>query len=121
MNDVKLNIESLDRFYYPDVMVTCSAADASDPLIQREPVLLVEVLSPSTAAYDRGAKFAAYRALTSLREVLIVDPDARTCDPYRLGDKGVWELHPSAPGEDVSLTSVDLTVTAAQLWDEVPD
>jgi Uma2 family endonuclease len=121
LNDVKLRVEPVDAYYYPDVMVTCSAADARDPLIQREPLLLVEVLSPSTASYDRGGKFAAYRTLPTLREVLFVDPDARTCDLFRLGDKGLWELHPAAPGADVQLASVDLTITAAVLWDEVPD
>jgi Uma2 family endonuclease len=44
-------------------MVSCSARDAGDPLVKREPVLLVEVLSPATAAFDRGDKFAAYRSL----------------------------------------------------------
>lgn len=120
MNDVKLRVESVDAYYYPDVMVTCSATDARDPLIQREPLLLVEVLSPSTASYDRGAKFAAYRTLATLREVLFVDPDARTCDLFRFGDKGLWELHPAPPGADVQLASVALTITAAELWDEVP-
>jgi Uma2 family endonuclease len=101
--------------------VTCSAADAGDPLVQREPVLLVEVLSPSTASYDRGNTFAGYRTLPSLREVLFVDPEARTCDLFRLGDKGLWELHPTAPGGDVHLASVDLTIGAVVLWDELPD
>ena len=68
MSDVKLQIDAAQAFYYPDVFVTCSAADAADPLIKREPVLVVEVLSPSTAAYDRGEKFDAYRLLPTLQE-----------------------------------------------------
>ena len=44
--DMKLRVEAADAFYYPDVMVTCSAADAADPLVKREPTLVVEVLSP---------------------------------------------------------------------------
>jgi Uma2 family endonuclease len=61
ITDMKLRVEAVDAFFYPDVMVTCSARDAGDPLVKREPVLLVEVLSPATAAFDRGDKFAAYR------------------------------------------------------------
>ncbi|MCB1982700.1 MAG: Uma2 family endonuclease, partial [Rhodoferax sp.] len=61
--DVKLGVEAADAFFYPDLMVTCSAADAADRLVKREPVLVVEVLSPATAAFDRGPKFAAYRML----------------------------------------------------------
>ena len=49
-SDVKLRVEAADCYFYPDLMVTCSAADAADRLIKREPVLVVEVLSPSTAA-----------------------------------------------------------------------
>jgi Uma2 family endonuclease len=96
LNDVKLRVDSADAYCYPDVMVTCSPADARDPLIQREPLLLVEVLSPSSASYDRGGKFAAYRSLPTLREVLLVDPDARSCDLFRLGERGLWKLRPAA-------------------------
>ena len=118
--DMKLRVEAADAFFYPDVMVCCSAADAADPLIKRDPVLLVEVLSPATAAYDRGDKFAAYRKLPGLREVLLVDTDSRRCDLYRKGDDGLWVLHPFEPGQGLRLQSVALDLPAAQLWAEVP-
>jgi Uma2 family endonuclease len=116
-SDVKLRVDTADSFYYPDLMVTCSAADAADRLIKREPILLVEVLSPSTAAYDRGDKFASYRQLPSLAEYLLVDVDSRRCDLFRKRpEDGLWVLHPSAPGEGVQLNSVDLAVGAEALW-----
>lgn len=118
--DIKLSVESAGHYFYPDAFVTCSAADSKDPLIKREPMLVVEVLSPSTAAYDRGDKFQAYRTLPSLREYLLIDTDRRRCDLHRLGDDGLWVLHPSEPGFSVLLTSVDLELTADVLWDEVP-
>lgn len=120
ITDMKLRVEATDAFYYPDVMVTCAAADAGEAMVKREPLLLVEVLSPSTAAYDRGAKFAAYRQLPTLREYLLVDPDTRRCDLYRLGADGLWVLHPFEPGQDLQLASVGLELPAATLWDEVP-
>ena len=120
ITDMKLRVEAADAFFYPDVMVTCSAADAADPMVKREPVLLVEVLSPATAAYDRGDKFAAYRKLPSLRELLLVDTDSRRCDLYRKGDDGLWVLHPFEPGQAVKLTSVALEIGADALWAEVP-
>ncbi len=119
ITDMKLRVEAADCYFYPDVMVTCSGVDAADPLIKREPVLVVEVLSPSTAAYDRGDKFAAYRLLSSLREVLLVDPDSRRCDLYRKGADGLWVLHPFEPGHAVRLQSVDLDLGAEALRDEV--
>jgi Uma2 family endonuclease len=78
--EVKLRVEAADCCFYPDIMVTCTAADAADRLIKRDAILVVEVLSPSTAAYIRGDKFAAYRLLPSLREYLLVDPRRRRCD-----------------------------------------
>jgi Uma2 family endonuclease len=120
--DMKLRVEAADAFFYPDLMVTCSASDAADPLVKREPVLLVEVLSPSTAAYDRGAKFAAYRQLPTLREYLLIDPETRRCDVFRKGEDaaGLWVLHPFEAGQGVQLASVGLDLAAADLWEQVP-
>ena len=115
-SDVTLRVEAADCFFYPDVMVTCSAADLADRLVKREPVLVVEVLSPSTAAFDRGDKFAGYRALPSLAEYLLVDVDRQRCELYRKGADGLWVLHPSNAGEPVQLASVDLVVTGEALW-----
>ncbi len=120
ITDMKLRVEAADAYFYPDVMVTCSAADVADPMIKREPVLLVEVLSPTTAAYDRGDKFAAYRRLPTLRELLLVDTNSRRCDLYRKGDDGLWVLHPFEPDQAVALASVSLTITPPTLWAEVP-
>lgn len=122
MIDMKLRVEAADCYFYPDVMVTCSAADATDPLVKREPVLVVEVLSPGTAAYDRGDKFADYRALPSLAEYLLVDVDKRRCDLYRKGADGLWVLHPTQGEQPLVLASLDLTVPAAALWADLePD
>jgi Uma2 family endonuclease len=115
-HDLKLRVETADCFFYPDLMVTCSATDLADRLIKREPVLVAEVLSPSTGAYDRGRKFAAYRQLPSLREYLLVDVERQHCDLFRKGADGLWVLHPSEPGQAVHLASVDLTVPPEALW-----
>ena len=92
------------------------AAVAADPAIVREPVLLVEVQSPSTSGYDAGPKFAAYRQLPSLQEYLLVDVDRQRCDLFRKGADGLWVLHPSEPGQAVHLACVDLTVPPEALW-----
>jgi Uma2 family endonuclease len=114
--DVKLRVEAADCYFYPDVMVTCSGADLGDRTIKREPVLVVEVLSPSTAAFDRGDKFADYRALPSLREYLLIDVDRQRCELYRLGSDGLWVLHPGLDGAGAELTSVGLTIRGEDLW-----
>lgn len=118
-SDVKLRVDAADCFFYPDLMVTCSAADAAQRLIKREPLLVVEVLSPSTAAFDRGDKFADYRLLPTLAEYLLVDVRSRRCDLYRKGADGLWVLHPSDAGQPVQLASVALEINAEALWADV--
>lgn len=77
---------------------------------------MAEVLSAGTAAYDRGAKFAAYRALPTLQEYLLIDVDARTCDLYRKGTDGLWVLHPWPAGSDLELKCVELTLRTDELF-----
>jgi len=120
ISDVKLRIDAADSFFYPDVMVTCSTADAANRLVKREPLLVVEVLSPGTAAYDRGEKFAAYRKIEALREYVLVDPRTRRCDVYRKGEDGLWVLHPIEAGQALVLASIACTISPEVLWEDVP-
>jgi Uma2 family endonuclease len=119
LTDMKLHVAAANSYFYPDVMVTCSAADLASPLSKSEPVLLVEVLSPSTAAYDRGEKFAQYRRIPALQEYMLVDLDTRCTDVYRKGADGMWVLHPFESGQTVQLASVNLDITTEALFAEV--
>ncbi len=121
MSDMRLHVATANSYFYPDVLVTCSALDLASPLVKTEPKLIAEVLLPSTAAYDRGVKFSHYRSLASLQEYVLIDLDTRSTDCYRKGADGLWVLHPFARGEPVALASVALELTAAQLFAEVPD
>ena len=100
-------------------MVTCSAKDLASPMAKSEPKLIVEVLSPGTAAYDRGLKFSHYRSLPSLQEYVLIDLDTRAVDSYTLGADGLRVLHPFATNETATLASVALDVKAQQLFAEV--
>ena len=121
MSDMRLQVAAANSYFYPDVLVTCSAQDLASPLVKTEPKLIVEVLSPSTAAFDRGLKFSYYRSLASLEEYALIDLDSRTTDCYRKGPDGLWVLHPVARGDALVLASVALVLSAAQLFAEVPD
>ena len=121
MSDMRLHVAAANSYFYPDVLVTCSALDLASPLVKTEPTLIIEVLSPSTAAYDRGLKFSHYRSLPSLQEYVLIDLDTRSTDLYRKGADGLWVLHPFARGESVKLSSVALELPAAQLFAEVPE
>lgn len=119
MSDMRLRVAAANAYFYPDVMVTCSAQDLASPMHKAEPKLIAEVLSPGTAAYDRGLKFSHYRTLASLQEYVLIDLDSRRVDCYRLGADGLWVLHPVAPGETLVLASVALEMGAAQLFADV--
>ena len=121
MSDMRLHVAAANSYFYPDVLVTCSALDLASSMVKTEPKLIAEVLSPSTAAYDRGLKFSHYRRIASLEEYVLIDLDTRTTDCFRKRDDGLWVLHPFARGEAVSLASVALELSAEQLFAEVPD
>ena len=72
MEAVRLAVEENRHYAYPDVMVSCDPHDQHESQQLHSPLLLVEVLSPSTEAYDRGLKFNQYKKLPSLRHYLLV-------------------------------------------------
>ena len=119
MSDMRLHVTAANSYIYPDVLVTCNPQDLASPTVKTEPKLLIEVLSPSTAAYDRGVKFSHYRSLPSLEEYVLIDLDSRTTDSYRKGMDGLWVLHPFARDAAITLASVALRLTAAQLFADV--
>ena len=99
IESVKTRVEAADCFFYPDIAVTCYSRDRNTPEYISHPSLLVEVLSESTAAYDRGKKFAAYRKLESLQEYLLVDLDSRRLELFRRNPENHWVLYDSGAGE----------------------
>lgn len=116
---MKLRVETVDAFFYPDVMVTCHADDRNREQFKEQPVLIAEVLSDSTAGYDRGRKFACYREIPELREYLIIDPDTLSVDLYRRDDQGHWVLYPATGGDTVELACLDLSFPIETLYEEV--
>jgi Uma2 family endonuclease len=72
-----------DAILYPDVLVSCDKTFKADELVITSPILVVEVLSPSTQRYDRSEKFAMYRQLASLREYVLIDPETRRVEVFR--------------------------------------
>ena len=92
ISDMKTRIETLNRFYYPDVLVTCDPRDLETPNHKRFPTLIVEVLSDSTEAFDRGDKFADYQTLESLREYVLINTKRQRVECFRRNDEGLWVL-----------------------------
>ncbi|WP_347278853.1 Uma2 family endonuclease [Plasticicumulans sp.] len=117
-SDVQVRVDAADAVFYPDLVITCSADDRQQQRTLREPVLIVEVLSPSTAGYDLGAKFAHYRRLASLQEYVTIDPDAPLVQVFRRSPDG-WTLHAAEAGDTVGFASIDLCVPIAAVYEDV--
>jgi Uma2 family endonuclease len=105
-----------DTILYPDVFVTCDPADLATDQIFRAPKLVIEVLSPSTQAYDRSRKFALYRRLASLQEYLLVDPDDRRVESFRRSPQNDWVLHDMSEGTLLELASIDCRLPLAEVF-----
>ena len=88
ISDMKLRVEATSAFYYPDAMLVC--ADDGHPLYKTRPCVIVEVLTPSTAAIDQREKWLAYRTLPSLGVYLLVDAERRHADYWQRGGDGQW-------------------------------
>lgn len=119
--EMKLRVEAANAFFYPDVFVTCDERDrgpAAD-YAKSHALLVIEVLSESTAAYDRGRKFACYRLLPSLREFVIVDPDTPSIECFRRDATDHWVLYPFEAGERVELASVGLSMRIEEIYEGV--
>ena len=108
-----------DAIFYPDVFVTCDAQDLKTEMVFRHPKLVVEVLSGSTQAYDRGLKFAAYRLLDSMQEYVLVDPDTRRVEVFRRNERGLFELHDQTGAGELHLASVDMRLPMGEVFDGV--
>jgi Uma2 family endonuclease len=99
--------------------VTCNSADLKTDMVFRKPTLIVEVLSDSARAHDRGLKYAAYRRLDSLREYVLIQPDTRRIEIFRRSQSGLFEIHDPAESADLQLASIDLRVPMTELLDGV--
>ena len=93
-SDMRVKVTKSGLFTYPDVVVTCGQPEfldeTQDTLLN--PTLLVEVLSTSTASYDRGFKTARYRLLPSVREYVLIEQDQPLVELYRRANRNKWEL-----------------------------
>jgi Uma2 family endonuclease len=116
--DVKVQVEPGQKYFYPDVVVTCDERDI-DPQLVQFPCLIIEVLSPSTEAADRGKKFAKYRQSLTLQEYVLVQVAQPSVEVFRRKDQGKWVLSEYSLGDILRLESVDVEIAIAHLYRQV--
>ncbi len=118
MENMKAYIPPLNSYYYPDVMVTCDDRDRSSSHSKSYPCLIVEVLSDSTEAFDRGDKFAGYRQLESLQEYVLISQKRQQVECFRRSEAG-WVFYAYEQNERIQLVSLDFQISIEALYEDV--
>lgn len=122
-SDQRVRLPGGDRYVYPDATVVRRPVetDPRDAQTITNPRVLVEVLSDSTEACDRGAKFIAYRELASLTDYLLVSQREARIEHYARRDDGSWVLRTATAGGEVELASVGVRLLVDRLYAGVFD
>jgi len=117
-SDVRVRVRATGMAAYPDLSVVCGRleTDPDDALAITNPVVIVEVLSDSTEARDRGVKAAHYRNLESLREYVLVSQRERRIEVHRRNEAGRWELFEYESGQRVELVSLGCVVPLDEVY-----
>ncbi len=117
--DVKVQLSPSGPYHYPDVVVTCDPKDRESIDLIEHPCLIVEVLSPSTEAFDRGKKFTRYRQLNSLQEYVLIQSDEIGVECFRRNDEGLWVLYTYGAKDTLYLESIGFSIPVEKLYRQV--
>ncbi|MEL7143318.1 MAG: Uma2 family endonuclease [Cyanobacteria bacterium J06573_11] len=126
-SDAKVGITEAGPFVYPDVTLTCHEQDLTAQKFSLHPCVVIEVLSESTEAYDRGGKFSLYRQIESLKEYILVSSERRAVEIFRRDKAGIWTFTPYGDSrggnadinDEVTLTSLGVTLTVDAIYESV--
>ena len=121
-SDMRVKVSPTGLYTYPDVVTVCGEPrfedDQDDTLLN--PTIVVEVLSASTEAYDRGEKFAHYRRVSSVTDYVLISPDRMRVEHYRRQSDQHWVLSEhSHPDETVELSGIGASLTLHDIYHKV--
>ncbi|MCY2992291.1 MAG: Uma2 family endonuclease [Planctomycetota bacterium] len=121
-SDLRILVFATGLYTYPDASVICGRLEFEDERRDSvlNPTLLVEVLSDSTEAYDRGKKFSHYRQIPALREYLLVSQEEPKIERFLRNDDGTWTLtEVSGPDAILPLPSLGVEISLREVYDKV--
>jgi Uma2 family endonuclease len=118
-SDMKTHIASKNIYYYADLIVTCDPRDRDSRYFKNYPKVIIEILSDSTEAFDRGKKFAHYRELASLEDYVLIAQDRQWVEVFRRNQAGRWELYSFESGDEVELASIGFCCPIEALYEDV--
>lgn len=118
MADMKLYVQELNRFYYPDILLACDHEDDQDYYRER-PCLIIEVLSPKTEGIDRREKLHTYQQIPSVQEYLLIDQEIQKVELYRRQAQQ-WQYSLLNQMDDVLvLECLPLQISMAEIYEDV--
>jgi Uma2 family endonuclease len=117
-SDLRVRVLATGLATYPDVTVVCGARelDPENPNTVVNPTILVEVLSPSSAEYDRGEKLEHYKQIASLREVVLVAHEERLIELWTRDPSGGWRRTEARAGRSVALDSMGVVLPVDEIF-----
>jgi Uma2 family endonuclease len=118
-SDAKVQIAESSNYVYPDVSVTCDERDKIATKFVSHPCTIIEVLSPSTKAYDRWEKFNLYRRSDTLQDYVLVDTEQIEVALYSKNTEGKWEIIRYIAGDLIELKSINLTFPIEQVFEGI--
>jgi Uma2 family endonuclease len=121
-SDLRVRIDALGIYTYPDVTVTCGTPQFGEerPDTLLNPALIVEILSPSTEIADRTTKFARYRRIPSFREYVLIAQDKPLIEHYVRQEEGTWSWSAAERLEEsIYLPTIDCALALAEVYDQV--
>lgn len=115
-SDCRVKIINTNDYTYPDVSVSCDPRDKTTDQYITYPCIIIEVLSDSTEAYDRGNKFFRYRQNPQLQDYVLVSSHDIAIDLYRKNEAGRWEIINYRAGDIVELQSIQLSFPIEKVY-----
>jgi Uma2 family endonuclease len=121
-SDLRVQVQATGLFTYPDLSIVCDDPqfeyDQGDVLVN--PNVIVEVLSESTEAYDRGKKFEHYRQIPSLNHYVLISQDRHSIEVFTRTGEGEWTLRAEqSPDASVELAAIECSLPLAEVYDKV--
>ncbi|OCR00142.1 hypothetical protein BCD67_20915 [Oscillatoriales cyanobacterium USR001] len=119
VSDVKVQANKNSRYFYPDLVVSCDTQDLQSRDFIQHPKVIVEVLSPGTASYDRTKKLKYYRQIPSLQEYVLVESEEIAVEIYHRGEGKMWYYYAYTDRDAIALESIEFECPIELLYEGV--
>ncbi len=120
--DIKVYVKKLNRYYYPDLLVVCGEINQNEHFTN-SPLIIIEILSPSTALTDRREKMFAYKEIESLEEYILIEQNKIYAEIYRRRTDGLWSWIEFDENEEIEFDSIGFKTRMTDIYEgiELPE